>query len=117
MVNIRTVKTVKGGGRVFRHFFGNPYDPRDPFFNREPFSDERAPDFKQRSLGSGFIIDRDGYIVTNNHVIEGADEIKVSLANDKEFDGEIVGRERIMAGVDCGFSVHVGMQGIDPDVA
>jgi serine protease Do len=93
VVNIRTVKTVKGGGRVFRHYYGNPFDPRDPFFNREPFSDERAPDFKQRSLGSGFILDRDGYIVTNNHVIEGADEIKVSLANDKEFDGEIVGRD------------------------
>ena len=93
VVNIRTVKTVKGGGRVFRHFFGNPLDPRDPFHNFGPFSDEQGPDYKQRSLGSGFIIDRDGYIVTNNHVIEGADEIKVSLANDKEFDAEIVGRD------------------------
>lgn len=93
VVNIRTVKTVKGGGRVFRHFFGNPFNPRDPFHNFGPFSDERAPDYKQRSLGSGFIIDRDGYIVTNNHVIEGADEIKVSLANDKEFDAEIIGRD------------------------
>jgi serine protease Do len=93
VVNIRTVKTVKGGGRVFRHFFGNPFNPRDPFHNFGPFPDERAPDYKQRSLGSGFIIDRDGYIVTNNHVIEGADEIKVSLANDKEFDAEIIGRD------------------------
>lgn len=93
VVNIRTVKTVKGGGRVFRHFFGNPFDKKDPFHNFGPFSDERAPDFKQRSLGSGFIIDRDGYIVTNNHVIEGADEIKVRLANDKEFDAKIIGRD------------------------
>jgi serine protease Do len=93
VVNIRTVKTVKGGGRVFRHFFGNPFGPQDPFHNFGPFSGEQAPDYKQRSLGSGFIIDRDGYIVTNNHVIEGADEIKVSLANDKEFDAEIVGRD------------------------
>ena len=93
VVNIRTVKTVKGGGRVFRHFFGNPFNPQDPFHNFGPSPDERAPDYKQRSLGSGFIIDRDGYIVTNNHVIEGADEIKVSLANDKEFDAEIVGRD------------------------
>ena len=93
VVNIRTVKTVKGGGRVFQHFFGNPFNPRDPSRNFGPFSDERPPDYKQRSLGSGFIIDRDGYIVTNNHVIEGADEIKVSLANDKEFDAEIVGRD------------------------
>jgi serine protease Do len=93
VVNIRTVKTVKGGGRVFRHFFGNPFNPQDPFHNFGPAPDERAPDYKQRSLGSGFIIDRDGYIVTNNHVIEGADEIKVSLADDKEFDAEIVGRD------------------------
>ncbi len=92
VVNIRTVKTVKGGGRVFQHFFGNPFDRKEPFHNFGPF-DERAPDFKQSSLGSGFIIDRQGYIVTNNHVIEGADEIKVRLANEKEFDAEIVGRD------------------------
>jgi serine protease Do len=92
VVNIRTVKTVKGGGRVFRHFFGNPFDRKDPFHNFGPF-DERTPDFKQRSLGSGFIIDREGYIVTNNHVIEGADEIKVRLSNEKEYDAEIVGRD------------------------
>jgi len=93
VVNIRTVKTVKGGGRVFRHFFGNPFERNDPFHNFGPFSDERAPDFKQRSLGSGFIIDREGFIVTNNHVIEGADEITVRLANEKEFDAKIVGRD------------------------
>jgi len=92
VVNIRTVKIVKGGGRVFRHFFGNPFDRKDPFHNFGPF-DERTPDFKQRSLGSGFIIDREGYIVTNNHVIEGADEIKVRLSNEKEYDAEIVGRD------------------------
>jgi serine protease Do len=93
VVNIRTVKTVKGGGRVFRHFFGNPFDRKDPFHNFGPFSDERAPDFKQKSLGSGFIIDREGYIVTNNHVIEGADEITVRLFNEKEYDATIVGRD------------------------
>ncbi len=93
VVNIRTVKTVKGGGRVFRHFFGNPFGGKEPFHNFGPFSNERTPDFKQRSLGSGFIIDREGYIVTNNHVIEGADEIKVRLADDREFDAKIIGRD------------------------
>lgn len=93
VVNIRTVKTVKGGGRVFRHFFENPFGGKEPFHNFGPFSSERAPDFKQRSLGSGFIIDREGFIVTNNHVIEGADEIKVRLANEKEFDAKIIGRD------------------------
>ena len=93
VVNIRTVKTVEGGGRVFRHFFGNPFERKNPFDDFGPFSDDRGPDFKQRSLGSGFIIDREGHIVTNNHVIEGADEIKVRLSNEKEYDAEIVGRD------------------------
>lgn len=97
VVNIRTVKTIKGGGRVFKHFFGSPFG-RD---NQNPFEDFLAPfqgnphqrDFKQRSLGSGFIIDAEGYIVTNNHVIEGADQIKVKLSNEKEFDAELIGRD------------------------
>jgi serine protease Do len=93
VVNIRTVKTVEGGGRVFRHFFGNPFGRGNPFEDFGPLPDERKRDFKQRSLGSGFIIDREGHIVTNNHVIEGADEITVRLSNDKEYDAEIVGRD------------------------
>ncbi|MDX1707002.1 MAG: DegQ family serine endoprotease [Desulfobacterales bacterium] len=93
VVNIRTVKTVEGGGRVFRHFFGNPFERKNPFEDNGPFGDDRGPDFKQRSLGSGFIIDKDGHIVTNNHVIEGADEITVRLSNEKEYDAEIVGRD------------------------
>jgi serine protease Do len=88
VVNIRTVKTIQGGGRVFRHFFGNPFDERNPFSEGEP-----GQDFKQSSLGSGFIIDRDGYIVTNNHVIEDADQIKVRLADGKEYETRVVGRD------------------------
>ena len=96
VVNIRTVKIIKGGSPVFRHFFGNPHggnrNPFDEFFG--PFQgDGQQRDFKQRSLGSGFLIDGDGFIVTNNHVIEDADQIKVILADDKEFDAELVGRD------------------------
>jgi serine protease Do len=92
VVNIRTVKTTKEGGPVFRHFFGSPFGNRDP--NREPFS-EGGPgrEFKQRSLGSGFIIDTEGFIVTNNHVVENADQIKVRLADEREFDAKIIGRD------------------------
>ncbi|PIE67235.1 MAG: peptidase [Deltaproteobacteria bacterium] len=96
VVNIRTVKTIKGGSPVFRHFFGSPFGGK-----RDPFDDFFAPfqgnghqrDFKQRSLGSGFLIDEDGYIVTNNHVIEDADQIKVILADNREFDAELIGRD------------------------
>lgn len=95
VVNIRTVKTIKGGGPVFRHFFGNPFGGKNPFEDFFGPSPEGGPsrDFKQQSLGSGFIIDREGYIVTNNHVVENADQIKVKLVNGKEFDAKIVGRD------------------------
>jgi len=80
VVNIRTVKTIKGGGYVFRHF-PRPFGDNDPFkdFFEKFFGEEHQKDYKQRSLGSGFIIDKEGYIVTNNHVIEDADEIQVKL--------------------------------------
>ncbi len=50
-------------------------------------------DFSQKGLGSGFIISEDGYIFTNNHVVDKADKIKVKLANGKEYDAEIKGRD------------------------
>ncbi len=95
VVNIRTVKTVDSEGPVFKHFFGKPFkDRRDRFHDFwGPFHDRRQRQFKQRSLGSGFIVDRQGFIVTNNHVVEGADQIKVRLADEREFDAEIVGRD------------------------
>ncbi len=95
VVNIRTVKTIKGGGRVYRHFFKSPFGKQDPFndFFDQFFGNESQRNFKQRSLGSGFIINKEGFIITNNHVIEDADKIKVKLKNGKEFDAEIVGRD------------------------
>lgn len=95
VVNIRTVKTLKGEGPVFRHFFGNPFGGRNPFEDFFGPHDQGRPfrNFKQQSLGSGFIIDRKGYIATNNHVIEGADQIRVKLADGKEFDAKILGRD------------------------
>ncbi len=102
VVNIQTVKTVKGGSRVFRQFFGNPFERQNPFGRQSPFDnffdrdfDENGPsdNFQQKSLGSGFIIDRDGYIITNNHVVENADEIKVKLASGKEFEAKVIGRD------------------------
>jgi len=74
VVNISTVKTIQD---FFEKFFGK----------------ERQREFKQKSLGSGFIFDKEGYIITNNHVIEGADQIKVKLNNEKEFDAKIIGRD------------------------
>ncbi len=93
VVNVRTVKTIKGGGPVFRHF--SPWGKDDPFreFFERFFGEGHQREFKERSLGSGFIIDTQGYIVTNNHVIEDADEIVIKLKNEKEYKAEIKGRD------------------------
>jgi serine protease Do len=90
VVNISTVKVVKGGGQIPSPF--GPDDPFREFFER--FFGDRAPrDFKQRSLGTGFIIDKKGFILTNNHVVEGTDEITVTLADKREFGAKIIGRD------------------------
>jgi serine protease Do len=95
VVNIRTVKTIKGGGPVFRQFQRDPWGRKGPFkdFFERYFGEDMQKEFKQPSLGSGFIIDKDGFVVTNNHVIEDADQIKVKLKDEREFDAEIVGRD------------------------
>ena len=95
VVNVRTEKTVQGGGRVYRHFNQNPFGNDDRFndFFEKFFGEQPQKDFKERSLGSGFIIDKDGFIVTNNHVIENADKIKVKLKDGKEYNAEIIGRD------------------------
>ena len=96
VVNISTVRTMSGsGGRVFEHFFGGPQGQQDPFgrYFEEFFKNMPQRQFKQNSLGSGFILEKDGYIVTNNHVIEGADEIQVKLNDGKEYRAEIIGAD------------------------
>jgi serine protease Do len=95
VVNIRTVKTIKGGGPVSRDFGRNPLDPESPFkdFFDRFFGEESQREFKQPSLGSGFVIDAEGFVVTNNHVIEDADQIRVRMKDDHEYDAEVVGRD------------------------
>ncbi|MBW1773728.1 MAG: DegQ family serine endoprotease [Deltaproteobacteria bacterium] len=90
VVNIRTVKVVKGPQRS-PHPFGQD-DPLKDFFEKY-FRDHMPKEFKQRSLGSGFIIDKEGHILTNNHVVEGTDEIKVILSDKREFSAKIIGRD------------------------
>lgn len=107
VVNISTEKTIKGGPRArAKEFFGpfpmpgpgpqgpSPFGPEDPFRDFfEKFFGEMPKSFKHRSLGSGFIIDATGYVITNNHVVEGADKIKVKLVGGKEYQATIKGRD------------------------
>jgi serine protease Do len=94
VVNISTVKVIKGG-RSGPVPFGGPPGPNDPFkdFFERFFGDQIPRDFRQQSLGSGFVIDKDGFILTNNHVVENTEEIKVKLADKREYDAKIVGRD------------------------
>ncbi|GFO67195.1 peptidase [Geomonas limicola] len=67
-------------------------DPFQEYFEKF-FEAPRQHAQKQRNLGSGFIISEDGYLITNNHVVSGADEIKVKLSDGREFKGEVKGRD------------------------
>jgi serine protease Do len=95
VVNVSTTQMMDGGGQEGLEFEfpeGSPF--RDFFdqFNRKRGEQEERPR-RAQSLGSGFIIAAEGLVVTNNHVIEGADTITVTLTDDVTYDAELVGRD------------------------
>ncbi|MCM2264825.1 MAG: DegQ family serine endoprotease [Desulfuromonadales bacterium] len=90
VVNISTAKTIKPRSPVFRGPQQPGGDMFDEFFERF-FRDIPQSSRKERSLGTGFIISEDGYILTNDHVVDGADEIKVKLADGRIFPGTVRG--------------------------
>ncbi len=95
VVHISTIaKQVSPPHRQFREKRrGRPFGQEDPFrdFFERFFGPQR--NVPRRSLGTGFIIDKEGYVFTNNHVIAGADEITVSLENGEEFSAKVIGTD------------------------
>jgi serine protease Do len=82
VVNIQTQYKQNGyssGNPIFDFFFGNPYQPQEPQI--------------QQATGSGVIMSTDGYIVTNNHVIESSNKIKVTLYDNREFEAKLIGTD------------------------
>ncbi len=111
VVNIRTTEKVKSGAgasgagaddeemqEFFKRFFGVPVPPRQqqpdrparPKHPGAPQPDEEV----SRGVGSGFIISADGYVMTNAHVVEGADEVYVTLTDKREFKAKIIGSDK-----------------------
>ncbi|MBC7435662.1 MAG: DegQ family serine endoprotease [Bdellovibrionales bacterium] len=106
VVNIRTLEKAKAGSggpgsgmdedmqEFFRRFFGQPLPgvPRQaPRPNRPQPQDEDA---QPRGVGSGFILTADGYVMTNAHVVDGADEVLVTLPDKREYKARIIGADK-----------------------
>lgn len=101
VVNISTSRTVQRGGpsfdsfggqeipEIFRHFFGDNFSDRFP----SPPGGGRGRSEERQSLGSGFIISEDGYVMTNAHVVQDADEILVRLNDRRELTAELIGSD------------------------
>jgi serine protease Do len=112
VVNIRTVEHVRSSGRTggdgpsdeemqefFRRFFGVPM-PNAPHPNPNPNPQRPAPrggdsdEDQPRGVASGFILTPDGYVMTNAHVVEGADQVIVTLTDKREFKAKIIGSDK-----------------------
>ncbi|MDP7384751.1 MAG: trypsin-like peptidase domain-containing protein, partial [Nitrospinota bacterium] len=100
VVNIRVVQKVARSSFSERMpspghpFQDGPFgDLFRRFRDRGPGAKRPTPEFHRRGLGSGFIYSRDGLIVTNNHVVKGADEIRVTLHGGRSFEAKVLGRD------------------------
>lgn len=94
VVNLSIEKKIRG--QVFSPWFRFKDEFRDPFFDDffdHFFKNFEEREYTQQSLGSGVIVNSKGYILTNNHVIKEADEIKVTLLDGRTFKGKIVGAD------------------------
>ncbi len=92
VVNIATSQTLKASGQPGPKLDIPPGSPLEDLF-RDFLGPNRALPRHVTSLGSGFVIDKDGFIVTNNHVIADADQITITLNDGRSFPARIVGRD------------------------
>jgi serine protease Do len=91
VVNISTTRVIKSRDEVPFDLFDDPFFRR--FFGDQMPHPNVPKEHKEQSLGSGVIVSEDGYIVTNNHVIEKAEEIKVLLSNKRDYKAKLIGAD------------------------
>ncbi|MDP2783705.1 MAG: DegQ family serine endoprotease [Sulfurimicrobium sp.] len=97
VVNISTTQTVRNESVLPQNPHLSEDDPMFDFFRRfmPPGKGQKGPrEFQSRSLGSGFIISADGYILTNAHVVDAADEVTVRFTDKREFPAKVIGSDR-----------------------
>ena len=92
VVNISSSKVVKEQGSAGNGMFDDPFF-RQFFGGRMP-QQQQPRSQRETSLGSGVVVSPDGYILTNNHVVDGATDVKVSFANKEEYPAKIVGTDK-----------------------
>jgi len=92
VVNISSSKVVKEQGGSGNGMFDDPFF-RQFFGGRMP-QQQQPRSQRETSLGSGVVVSPDGYILTNNHVVEGATDVKVSFANKEEYPAKVVGADK-----------------------
>ena len=91
VVNISSTRVIKQNDQAPFDFFDDPFFRR--FFGDQVPRPNVPKEHKEQSLGSGVIVSEDGYIVTNNHVIEKAQEIKVLLSNKRDYKAKLIGAD------------------------
>ncbi len=93
-VSVRNTKKKVAGGQEFKGIPNLPGDhPLNDFFKNLPKQGPSAPSRPRMAEGSGFVISADGYVVTNNHVIDGASEITISFDKDNKYKADMVGTD------------------------
>jgi serine protease Do len=90
VVNVSTTSTGRGNPQA-----QSPVPEDDPFYDFfRRFGPQQPRDYETRSLGSGFIVSADGYILTNAHVVDNADDVTVKLTDKREFKAKVIGADK-----------------------